>query len=85
MAKLPTDQRATTARWSRISFDVLCSPHQAPSVKSVGITGQLTGSRADLMILDDVEVPGNSMTELMREKLLQLCTEAEVNPYAKRR
>ena len=33
-----------------------------------GITGQLTGSRADLMILDDIEVPGNSMTELMREK-----------------
>jgi len=65
------------ARWSRISFDVNCSPHQAPSVKSVGITGQLTGSRADLMVLDDVEVPGNSMTELMREKLLQLCTEAE--------
>ena len=65
------------ARWSRISFDVACSPSQAPSVKSVGITGQLTGSRADLMILDDVEVPGNSMTEMMREKLLQLCTEAE--------
>ncbi len=65
------------ARWSRVSFDVKCSPHQAPSVKSVGITGQLTGSRADLMILDDIEVPGNSMTELMREKLLQLCTESE--------
>jgi hypothetical protein len=29
------------------------------------------------MILDDIEVPGNAMTELMREKLLQLCTEAE--------
>ena len=69
--------RGDDARWSRISFDVACSPHQAPSVKSVGITGQLTGSRADLMILDDIEVPGNSMTELMREKLLQLCTEAE--------
>ena len=69
--------KSEDARWSRISFDVNCSPHQAPSVKSVGITGQLTGSRADLMILDDVEVPGNSMTELMREKLLQLCTEAE--------
>ena len=69
--------KSDEARWSRISFDVNCSPHQAPSVKSVGITGQLTGSRADLMILDDVEVPGNSMTELMREKLLQLCTEAE--------
>ena len=65
-------------RWSRVSFDVgPAKPHQAPSVKSVGITGQLTGSRADVMILDDVEVPGNSMTELMREKLLQLCTEAE--------
>ena len=69
--------KSDDARWSRISFDVQCSPHQAPSVKSVGITGQLTGSRADLMILDDIEVPGNSMTELMREKLLQLCTEAE--------
>ena len=65
------------SRWSRVSFDIVCPPHQAPSVKSVGITGQLTGSRADLMILDDIEVPGNSMTELMREKLLQLCTEAE--------
>ena len=69
--------KADDSRWSRISFDVNCSPHQAPSVKSVGITGQLTGSRADLMILDDIEVPGNSMTEMMREKLLQLCTEAE--------
>ena len=65
------------ARWSRVSFDVKCSPHQAPSVKSVGITGQLTGSRADLMVLDDIEVPSNSMTELMREKLLQLVTESE--------
>jgi len=69
--------KSDDARWSRISFDVNCSPHQAPSVKSVGITGQLTGSRADLMILDDIEVPGNSLTEFMREKLLQLCTEAE--------
>ena len=69
--------KSDDSRWSRISFDVNCSPHQAPSVKSVGITGQLTGSRADLMILDDIEVPGNSMTEFMREKLLQLCTEAE--------
>ena len=69
--------KSDDARWSRISFDVNCSPAQAPSVKSVGITGQLTGSRADLMILDDIEVPGNSMTEMMRSKLLQLCTEAE--------
>ena len=75
--------KSDDSRWSRISFDVNCSPHQAPSVKSVGITGQLTGSRADLMVLDDIEVPGNSMTEMMREKLLQLCTEAEsiLTPY----
>ena len=69
--------KSDDSRWSRVSFDINCAPHQAPSVKSVGITGQLTGSRADLMILDDIEVPGNSMTEFMREKLLQLCTEAE--------
>ena len=69
--------KSDTARWSRISFDVNCSPHQAPSVKSVGIQGQLTGSRADIILADDIEIPNNSMTEMMREKLLQLCTEAE--------
>ena len=65
-------------RWSRISFDVgPAKPHQAPSVKSVGITGQMTGSRAHLMIFDDVEVPSNAATDMQREKLLQLVTEAE--------
>jgi len=65
-------------RWSRISFDVgPAKPHQSPSVKSVGITGQMTGSRAHLMIFDDVEVPANSATDMQREKLLQLVTEAE--------
>ena len=65
-------------RWSRISFDVgPAAPHQAPSCKSVGITSQMTGSRADLMCFDDVEVPLNSATDMQREKLLQLITEAE--------
>jgi len=65
-------------RWSRVSFDVYgCRPAQSPSVKSVGITGQITGSRADIIIFDDVEVPSNSATDLMREKLLQLVTEGE--------
>ena len=36
----------------------------SPSVKSVGITGQITGTRADLLISDDVEVPKNSGTQL---------------------
>jgi hypothetical protein len=65
-------------RWSRISFDVgPAKPHQAPSVKSVGITGQMTGSRAHLMVFDDVEVPSNAATDMQRQKLLQLVTEAE--------
>lgn len=66
------------ARWSRISFDIGgCIPTQAPSVKSVGITGNMTGSRADIMLFDDVEVPNNSATDMQREKLLQLISEAE--------
>jgi hypothetical protein len=65
-------------RWSRISFDVAgCRPAQSPSVKSVGISGQLTGSRADIIIADDIEIPNNSATDMMREKLLQLVTEFE--------
>ena len=65
-------------RWSRISFDVgPAKPHQAPSVKSVGITGQMTGSRAHLMVFDDVEIPANSYSDMQRERLLQLVTEAE--------
>lgn len=66
------------ARWSRVSFDVGgCTPTQAPSVKSVGISGNMTGSRADILLLDDIEVPSNSATDQLREKLLQLATETE--------
>ena len=65
-------------RWSRVSFDVAgARPAQSPSVKSVGVTGQLTGSRADILIADDIETPTNSATDMMREKLLQLVTEFE--------
>lgn len=57
-------------RDSNIAFDVgPSSAHQAPSVRSVGITGQLTGGRATIIVADDVEVPKNSMTHAMREKL----------------
>jgi hypothetical protein len=52
------------------AFDVNgSSPHQAPSVRSLGITGQLTGGRGTIIVADDVEVPKNSLTVLMREKL----------------
>lgn len=59
-------------RNSRIEFDVgPATADQSPSVKSVGITGQLTGSRADEIIADDVEVLNNAATADMREKLLE--------------
>lgn len=63
-------------RDSVISFDVGGAvPDHSPSVKSVGITGQLTGSRADIIIADDVEIPNNSATSTARERLEQLVTE----------
>ena len=65
-------------RMSKISFDV--GPAQAshaPSVKSLGITGQLTGSRADLIVADDVESANNSQTQMMRDKLSETIKEFE--------
>lgn len=57
-------------RFSKVSFDVGTAPaSHAPSVKSLGITSQLTGSRADLIVADDIEVPTNSATQAMRDKL----------------
>ncbi len=59
-------------RNSKVSFDVGPAPAaHAPSVKSLGITSQLAGSRADLIIPDDIEVPNNSQTQLMRDKLAE--------------
>ena len=53
------------------AFDVRqAKPDKSPSVKSVGIFGQITGSRADLIIPDDIETPATSWSVGMREKLL---------------
>ena len=63
-------------RDSKIAFDVGPAPaSHAPSVKAVGITGQLTGSRADLIVADDVESLNNSETQGMRDKLGNLVKE----------
>lgn len=63
-------------RNSKVSFDVgPANASHAPSVKSLGITGQLAGSRADVLISDDVEVPGNSATVMMRDKLSEAIKE----------
>ena len=59
-------------RESKISFDVAPARNaHAPSVKSAGLFGQITGSRADMIIADDIEIPNNSTTDLMREQLLE--------------
>lgn len=66
----------TGQRDSALAFDVgLAKPDHSPSVKSVGITGQLTGSRADILIADDVEVPNNSNTQAARDHLGELVKE----------
>ena len=63
-------------RNSAISFDVgPADPSKDPSVKSAGITGQITGSRADIIVADDIEIPKNSYTHLLRERLAELVKE----------
>ena len=63
-------------RNSKIAFDVgPAKASHSPSVKSVGITGQMTGSRADLLIADDVEVLNNAATQQMRDKLGEVVKE----------
>lgn len=63
-------------RDANVAFDVGPSdPHQAASVRSVGITGQMTGGRATHIIADDIEIPKNSMTALMRERIAELVKE----------
>ena len=65
-------------RMSKISFDVSpAKASHAPSVKSLGITGQLTGSRAGIIIADDVESANNSQTQMMRDKLAETIKEFE--------
>ena len=65
-------------RFSKIAFDVGPAPAaHAPSVKSLGKSSQLTGSRADIIIADDIEVPNNSATQGMRDKLDEQVKEFE--------
>lgn len=63
-------------RNSNVAFDVAPSrAAHAPSVKSVGITGQIVGSRAHIIIADDVEVLSNALTQVMRDKLGEVVKE----------
>lgn len=68
-------------RGDRVSveaFDVygeLKGVDKSPSVACIGITGNLPGKRADLLIADDIESPKNGRTPGQREILLQLTRE----------
>lgn len=63
---------------STIAFDVNgCEIAVQPSVKAIGITGQLQGNRATLLISDDVEGQQNSATEQLRDKLRNATAEYE--------
>lgn len=63
-------------RNSKVAFDVALAPNaHAPSVTSRGITSQITGSRADLIVADDVESLNNSATVTMRDKLAETIKE----------
>lgn len=65
-------------RYSVTAFDVSASgASPTPSVLSLGIFGQLTGTRADLIIADDVEVPSNAETQGARERLAERVREFE--------
>ncbi len=62
-------------RTSVEAFDVhytLKGVDKSPSVACIGVTGNLQGKRADLLIPDDIESSKNSRTALMRELLLDL-------------
>lgn len=63
-----------TKKSSSLAFDVAhCKIEQAPSVKAVGITGRITGSRADVIIFDDVESIENSSSHKKRQYVLHKC------------
>ncbi len=70
----PTDEQ----RNSFDRFDVRgASIAQQPSVKAVGIKGQLPGNRATLIVADDIEVVENSRTEAARETVMRQINEFE--------
>ena len=74
--RLTSEDKLTGLRDTQNLFDVKGAiPDISPSIKSVGITGQITGTRADVLISDDVEVPSNSATPTQRDKLSEAVKE----------
>jgi hypothetical protein len=66
----------SSQRQASDNFDVAAArPDRQPSLKAVGITSQLPGNRADVIIPDDVETPQTAGTVTQREKLLETIKE----------
>ena len=62
-------------RSSAKSFDVhwqLKGAEKSPSVACIGITANMNGRRADLLVPDDIESSKNGMTEIQRQQLIHL-------------
>ena len=66
-------------RYSRIAFDVgNCKfIEQSASVTARGVQGQITGSRASIILADDTETPQTALTQTQREKLRSTLSELE--------
>lgn len=67
--------RSAGDRESVKAFDVhyeLKGPEKSPSIACIGITSNMQGKRADVLIADDVESSKNSATEIQRERLRHL-------------
>lgn len=67
--------RSNGDRCAVTAFDVhysLKGPEKSPSIACVGITSNLQGKRADILIADDVESGKNAATAVQRERLHHL-------------
>lgn len=68
--------RRSGQRDSAIKFDIgPASPDRVPSFTAASITGQITGTRANLIIGDDVETGQNTLTLEMRTRLREMVKE----------
>lgn len=67
--------KASGDRSSVSAFDihhVLKGPEKSPSIACIGITSNMQGKRADLLIADDIESSKNSQTAVQRTRLHHL-------------
>lgn len=69
----------SSGRYSKMAFDIgTCAfIEQSPSVRPAGIKGQITGSRATDILIDDPETPTTALTQVQRMRLRDQLNEVE--------